>query len=78
MDEHATPLTSKTLSYPLEAEEGDNSFNASHVLNHFQPSVSWQENKNEALLNSELLGLENTMARDISFSDKTMECSICE
>ncbi|KOC60944.1 DNA polymerase zeta catalytic subunit [Habropoda laboriosa] len=70
ISENVTPVTSKTLTYPLEVENEDNSFSASHVLNHFKPSLLNKESKNE------LLQLDKSMLKESLPQNEIIDSSI--
>lgn len=71
-------IISKEYSYPLELENEDNSFSASYVPNHFKSIVLNKENKNEILLNNDLLKLKKSEIRENLSQDKIIENSICK
>ncbi|CAK9831820.1 DNA polymerase zeta catalytic subunit [Anthophora retusa] len=72
ISEDITPVTSKTLSYPLEVENEDKSFSASQVLNHFKPSQLSKKNS------SELLQHEKPMLKESSSQTEDTETSILD
>ncbi|XP_034191284.2 DNA polymerase zeta catalytic subunit [Osmia lignaria lignaria] len=75
INDSVTPITPKTVSYPLEVENEDSLLSTSDILHHFKPLISNKESKEGTLFNHELLQFEKSTVEETLPQDKNIETS---